>query len=78
MQCSGCNVYAPWASVVIGILGGGAFLAWHFFMLRMGWDDPLDAVAVHAAAGIVGITAQPIFKQGDVSRECSTKCDGQG
>ena len=29
-------------------------------------DDPLDAVAVHAGAGIVGIMAVPIFMEGGI------------
>ena len=49
--CSGCNVFASWASFIVGILGGISYIVWHFGMLRLKFDDPLDAVAVHAGGG---------------------------
>ena len=33
----------------------------HFSMIRLGLDDPLDAVAVHGAGGVVGILSVPWF-----------------
>ena len=50
-QCAGCNVYQPWAALIIGIFGGFAFMGGHFLMLRLKFDDPLDAVAVHGFGG---------------------------
>lgn len=44
-QCSGCNVFHPYAAFVIGIIGGITYVAWSTLMLRLGVDDPLDAVA---------------------------------
>ena len=49
--CSGCNVFASWASFIVGILGGISYIVWHYGMLRLKFDDPLDAVAVHAGGG---------------------------
>ena len=43
--CSGCNVFHPYASFVIGIIGGMTYVAWSTLMLRVKVDDPLDAVA---------------------------------
>lgn len=50
-ECGGCNVFPPWAGFVVGIFGGLAYLAGHFSMLKMRFDDPLDAVAVHGFGG---------------------------
>ena len=33
----------------------------HFSMLRLKLDDPLDAVAVHGAGGLIGILSVPVF-----------------
>ncbi len=33
-QCAGCNVYATWAAVVVGTIGGLAYLGTHFVMLK--------------------------------------------
>ncbi len=40
-----------WAGAVSGVLGGFAYLAVHFSMLRFQLDDPLNAVAVHGGGG---------------------------
>jgi Amt family ammonium transporter len=41
-QCSGCNVYQPWAAVVVGVIGGLAFLAVHFLMLKYNYSMSYD------------------------------------
>lgn len=61
-ECGGCNVFQPWAAFIVGIFGGFAYLAGHFSMLKMKFDDPLDAVAVHGFGGFVGITTVHFFK----------------
>ena len=33
------------------------------FILRVGVDDPVDAVAIHGGGGIIGIIAAPIFME---------------
>ncbi len=60
-MCGGCNGYMPWAAILVGCLGGVCFVGWHFLMLRLQLDDPLDAVAVHGAGGFIGVLCQPIF-----------------
>ena len=50
-QCGGCNVFQPWAALIVGCMGGFIFLGTHLLMLKMKFDDPLDAVAVHGAGG---------------------------
>ena len=59
--CAGCNLYEPWGALIVGAMGGAGFLAVHFCMLKLKLDDPLDAVAVHGAGGIVGVLAVPWF-----------------
>eukprot|EP00095_Tigriopus_kingsejongensis_P003363 maker-scaffold557_size137338-snap-gene-0.13 protein:Tk03363 transcript:maker-scaffold557_size137338-snap-gene-0.13-mRNA-1 annotation:"predicted protein" len=59
--CAGCNVYQPWSAIVIGMICGVAFLLVHVAMLKMRFDDPLDAVAVHGAGGLCGVILMPFF-----------------
>jgi len=59
--CAGCNLYEPWAALIVGALGGVAFICVHLAMLRLKLDDPLDAVAVHGGGGAVGILSVPFF-----------------
>ena len=61
LQCAGCNVYQPWSAAVVGALGGCVYFAVHVAMVKLELDDPLDAVAVHGGAGIVGVLCAPIF-----------------
>jgi len=63
-QCAGCNLFEPWAALIVGVFGGIAFIAVHEAMLKMRLDDPLDAVAVHGGGGLVGVIAQPFFAFG--------------
>ena len=63
-ECGGCNVYNPWAGFVIGIFGGFAYLVGHYAMIKIKFDDPLDAVAVHGFGGFVGVTLVHFFKPG--------------
>ena len=48
---AGCNVVKPWASICIGIIGGGVFYGSSTLMVKLGIDDPLDAAAVHGFCG---------------------------
>ena len=47
--CSGCNLYEPWAALIVGALGGMGYRAIHLAMLRLKLDDPPDAVAVQCS-----------------------------
>ena len=53
-QCAGCNLYEPWAAILIGIMAGPVFMGIHDLMLKLRLDDPLDAVAVHGGGGTLG------------------------
>ena len=33
-MCGGCNLYEPWAAVVVGLMAGLAYIAVHLIMLR--------------------------------------------
>ena len=44
---------------------GLAFITIHFAMLRFHFDDPLDAVGVHAGGGSVGIFFVHFFAYGE-------------
>jgi len=59
--CAGCNLYEPWAALIVGGLGGLGFMIIHFGMLKLKLDDPLDAVGVHGGGGIAGLLCVPWF-----------------
>ena len=64
-QCAGCNVYEPWAALLIGVMAGLVFTSVQNLMLKFKLDDPLDAVAVHMGGGTLGTICVPIFMQGE-------------
>lgn len=52
----------PWASLIIGFLGGFVYLAASKTVLYIcKVDDPLDAFAVHGACGFWGVMAAALF-----------------
>ena len=54
--CSGCNLYDPWAGVVVGIVGSIAYFVQNYlFEYVVHIDDPLGAAALHMGAGIAGL-----------------------
>ena len=61
-QCAGCNDFSNWAALVIGLMAGIVLHLIHTLMLKLKLDDPLDAVAVHAGGGMLGVICAPIFK----------------
>jgi len=63
-QCAGCNLYEPWAGLLIGFMAGCVYYGISKLMVKCGLDDPLDAVAVHAGGGMLGVLCVPWFKQG--------------
>lgn len=57
-----CAFVETWAALIIGIIGGFVYLVAskvNLFWLKI--DDPLDAIAVHAACGAWGILAGAAF-----------------
>lgn len=61
--CAGCNLFAPWASCVVAAVGASAYLLLSGLLVAFRVDDPVDAIAVHGAGGIVGILAVPVFME---------------
>jgi len=59
--CAGVGDVIPSVAFATGCLGGLAHELGHHMVVRLGIDDPLDAFAVHACGGIVGILTRPIF-----------------
>lgn len=59
--CAGCNTVHPYAAFIIGLIAGGTYIMWSTMMLKMGIDDPIDAVAVHFGGGIWGVFSVVLF-----------------
>src|SRR6476661_421801 len=56
-----CGFVPPWAAIIIGILGA---LFSHFLCaikVRIGYDDTLDAFAVHGGSGFLGLILTGFF-----------------
>merc|ERR1712106_133324 len=60
-MCAGCNLYEPWAALLVGCGGGFFYILGHKLVLNARLDDPLDAIAVHGFGGFWGILAVPFF-----------------
>ena len=61
--CAGCNVFPPWASFVVAAIGALAYQLFSALMVAARIDDPVDAIAVHGAGGIIGILSVPVFME---------------
>ena len=61
--CAGCNVFPPWASAIVAAIGALAYQLLSGLMVAVRIDDPVDAIAVHGAGGIVGILSVPVFME---------------
>lgn len=58
---AGCSVVEPYAAVIIGLVGGSAYYAASWGLLKLRIDDPLDASPVHFFAGVWGVLAVGLF-----------------
>jgi len=58
---AGCAVVDPWASFVIGMIGGLVFIASSALLKRLQIDDPCDASPIHGFCGLWGCLAIGIF-----------------
>jgi Amt family ammonium transporter len=68
--CSGANAIEPWAAIIVGVLGAIAcqlqvLLFEHVLFI----DDPLNASAVHLAAGAVGMVFVAFMANPDYAGE---------
>jgi len=59
--CSACNAMHPWAAAVTGVCAGLFYLVVVRIVNALKVDDPVDAVAVHCAGGLVGLFTSPIL-----------------
>ena len=50
-QCAGCDRYYIWSALLIGCLSSLVYMGISKLMLMLKFDDPLDAVAIHAGGG---------------------------
>lgn len=58
----GAGYVAPWASIIIGLVGGVvSFFAIAMLKPRLGYDDALDAFGCHGVAGIWGSIGTALF-----------------
>jgi len=58
---AGCACTYPWAAFSIGIVGAFVYYGASKLLLKLKIDDPLDAFAVHGAAGFWGVLAVGFF-----------------
>jgi Amt family ammonium transporter len=64
--CSGCNVYDPWAAIVVGIVGAISYFVQNYvFEYVIHVDDPLAAAPLHMGAGIAGLLCVGFLAQSD-------------
>ena len=66
--CAGCNVFAPWSSSIVAAVGALSYQLLSGILVAARIDDPVDAIAVHGAGGIVGILAVPVFMKVKLNR----------
>lgn len=60
---AGTSVVQPWASIVIGGIGGLAYIGMSRLLEKLKIDDAVDAVPVHFANGIWGVLAVGLFAE---------------
>ena len=58
-----CAYVAPWAAIVIGLIGGAVVVLGALLLDRLRIDDPVGAVPVHGMNGIWGTLAVGLFGQ---------------
>ena len=62
-----CGFVAPWAAVIIGLIGGGLVVFSMAFFETMKIDDPISALSVHGTVGIWGTLSNGIFALPELS-----------
>lgn len=56
-----CSVVEPYASAIIGAIGGAVYYASSTLIKRFQIDDPLDASPIHFFCGIWGVLSAGLF-----------------
>ena len=59
--CCGCDKVYAWGAAAIGCFAGPFMMFCSWAVVKCGIDDPLDAFAVHAGGGAVGLVLTPFF-----------------
>jgi Amt family ammonium transporter len=62
--CASCAFVAPWAALLIGVIGGVVAVWGVLLCERGGLDDPVGATSVHGFAGLWGMLALGLFADG--------------
>ncbi len=44
-MCASCDTIPAWSAAIIGAIGGGAYIFWSWFTIKIKVDDPLDSFA---------------------------------
>ena len=60
---AGTATITPWAAILIGIVGGWAYIGMSKTLIALKIDDAVDAVPVHLANGMWGIIAVGLFSK---------------
>jgi ammonium transporter, Amt family len=58
---AGCAVYEPWVAIIVGMIGGWAYILGTKTLIMFKIDDAVDAVPVHFFNGMWGIIAAGLF-----------------
>merc|ERR1712232_97806 len=54
----------PWAAILVGAIGGWAYIGFSKLLISLRIDDAVDAVPVHFANGFWGVFAVGLFAKG--------------
>jgi Amt family ammonium transporter len=73
---AGCNLYYPWAAVIIGVVAG-VIIVFGIPILdrKCHVDDPVGAVTVHGMCGLFGVIAVGLFANGGAAASGSIADD---
>lgn len=63
---AGCSVMTPWGALATGALAGVVHNLAYDLMLRKKLDDPVGAIPVHGACGVLGTLCVALFGQADL------------
>lgn len=59
--CAGADVVDPWAACLTGAISGAFYFFGARLLLKLGIDDPVEAVPVHLGCGMWGLLARALF-----------------
>ena len=62
--CAACAFVAPWAALLVGVIGGIVAVWGVLVCERRGLDDPVGAISVHGLSGAWGMIALGLFANG--------------